>query len=545
MRKATSRPLRLLRLISALVLLLWFSTWLGMRLAAAQATPTPAITSTPSVTNTPVTRQPPATPTLRVTGAPFIVGTYVEPLFPNHVVLQVRLNLPLERVRSARVRLYQADSGLDFTAEAELNNPDLAQERPEFTALTYVWRIDPSQAPRLFSYINMDWTVSLRENVTATVLSGFVFQDVRPLQLRGKIAAWRSSGADGSALQLYSHNELLSLGTISAQVLRVLDKATRQTGLRAQYKFIIYDPDMRFCDGALGPDGLYLQAQTTTAFYPCRVEDAIAIYVAQGYQVIERATPRLDLLQRQIEDFILRDLHRRLWRVAQPPAWFREGLFQLYQPSGQARALSLAREASRANALLPLAALERDLDDLSQIEMWRAQSYLMVAYLASRYGAEMPFDLAASLSDVYSFDAALAALLNTDAATLYNDWAQWLFTDAAEAAVNWTPYLGVTPTHTVTPLPTGSRTPTKVIPTLTPRPTFTAPPILSFTPVPPTATNTARPAGSLRSPTPRPTPAPDGPLTTLGRSPLLLLLVAAVIMVVVALVLGGVLRRRR
>jgi hypothetical protein len=518
----------------------------GLQAVYAQSTPTPAITSTATQTNTPVNRQT-ATATLRVTGAPFIVSTAVEPAFPAVVMLQVRIDVPLERVRSATVHVYQAESGLDITAEIDLTDPEVVQQRGELGVISYPWRIDPATAPKLFSYVNFDWTVSLRENVTANALSGFTFQDIRPLMLDAPITEWRRVGNEGDTLQLYTHNELLSLGTLQTNTLRVLDKLRQQTGLDLRYKIIIYDPGYKFCDGITGPDGLYVQLRTTEGFYLCKPEDAVNIYRAQGFHVIERATSGLDQLQGQLSDLMVREAYRRLWRSSQPPAWFREGLFQLYQPSGQLRALQIARDASRANRSLPLSALQTDLADLADIDLWRSQSYLMITFLASRYGADAPFTLAANLSDIYTFNAALAALYNTTEAQVYADWQRWLFTGEAEAAVNWTPYLGLTPTRTGTPSSTLTRSPTSSIPTetRTPRVEPTNPPLVTFTNVPPTLTNTPRPPGSLRSPTPRPTPMPEGPLVTLTRSPLLLIVAVAGLVIVVALVLGLVLRRRR
>ena len=528
-----------------LTLLMILMIALGLDAAYAQTTPTPAITNTATVTNTPVNRQP-ATPTLRVTGAPFITGTFVEPVFPAAILLQVILDVPLDRVRSARVHIYQPESGLDVTYEVDLTIPELAHPKNKSTLISYPWQIDPANAPALFSYVNFEWTVSLRENVTSTVLSGFTFQDVRPLVLPNTITEWRNVGSDTEGLQLYTHNSALSIGVVETNALRVLNKLRQSTGLALNYKFIIYDPGFKFCDGPADERGLFIEARSIGGFYLCKVENAIAIYVAQGYQVIERAGPSLDQLQSQISDAMIREAYSRLWRTTQPPPWFREGLFQLYQPSGQVRALQLVRDASRTNGVLPLAALDSD-PDLSSIDMWRSQSYLMIAFLASRYGADAPFTLASSVTDIYTFKAALTALFNTDEQQLYTDWQRWLFTSEADAAVNWTPYLGPTPTRTATPGPTITRSSTSSVPTdtSTPRPQPTNIPIVTFTEVPPTATNTARPPGSLRSPTPRPTPAPEGPIITLTRSPLLLIGAVAFLVIVVALVLGLVLRRRR
>lgn len=520
---------------------------IGSRLVAAQVTPTPAITSTPRATNTSATRLPTASPTLRVTGAPFILFTDVEPLFPALITLEVALDLTRDRVESASVRLHQAESGLDVTAQIDLTNPLAVAERLEVTYLYYPWLIDPATAPRLFSFVEVEWTIRLRENVTSKVISGFIFQDLRRFLPTNQIQRWRSVGGADDMLRLFSHNDSLALNLVQANSARVLTQLRERTGLDLRYQFVIYDPGYRFCEGLIGEDRrIYLRSDKDTGFYPCSVENALAIYRAQGYQVLERATQSLDGLTAQINERMIRDAYARLWRVGQPPAWFREGLFQLYEPRPQARALQLVREANRVGGLLSLPQLNADPAELSQVDLWRAQSYLLTLFLAARYGGQAPFEIANAFSDVYTFDAALTDHTGTAAAMLYAEWERWLLTDAAAIAVRWTPYIPTTPTPTNTSQPSPTRTPTSAIPTETdtPRPTYTSPPFSTFTPIPPRPTNTPRPAGSLRSPTPAPTPLPEGPVTTITRSPLLLVGVVALIVLVLGVGLGAVRRGR-
>jgi hypothetical protein len=522
----------------------------GGRLAAAQggtgSTPTPAITSTPSATNTPAPRLPSATATLRVTGAPFIQYTDVEVLFPAAVVLEVGLEVPTERVEAASVRLFQEAAGLDINVQIDLSDPFALRARGDQSSVLYAWRVDPATAPRLFSFIEVAWTVRLKENVTANALSGFVFQDRRTTEPTNRIDGWQHVGADADHLRLYAHRDTLALNIVQANSGRVLDKLRQKTGLDLRYRFLIYEPGYRFCTGFVAEDRqVYLRSSRTTDFYVCRVTDALDIFRAQGYEVLERATQGLEQLQAQINERMIRDAHARLWRVSQPPAWFREGLFQLYAPRSQARALTITRDALRLGRLIPLTDLTGDPADFAQVELWRAQSYLLALYLASRYGADAPFEIAASLRDVYTFEGSLRATVNADSEAIYADWERWLLTEAADSAVLWSPYAPTTPTPTNTAAASPTRTPTSSIPTNTvaPRPTYTSPPFSTLTPIPPPPTNTPRPPGSLRTRTPAPTPIVEGPLTTIARSPLLLIGVVAGVVIVLGVVLGFILRR--
>ncbi|MBX3061679.1 MAG: hypothetical protein KF726_01820 [Anaerolineae bacterium] len=543
MRPLRWRSVLLILLFSAIAL-----TSVTRQLAQAQepATPTPLLTVEATITPTLGFRQQAtATSTLQLTGAPFITYTASEMMFPALVQLEVGINVPIERVVSARIHLSQPESGLDFSADVDLQSEDNVRRiGDEAAVLYYAWQIDPLVAPPLFSTVQFDWSLRLVENVSAQAYNSFQFADTRRYIGTEPIDGWRSVGATADPLQLIGHNPALPLDLVRTRSQRVLDKVRATIGMTPQFHFVIYDPGISFCGKFVADDGrLYIQSGSNLVFYPCNPQDALTIYQRQGYRVLERATLNVDQLVEQINDEIMRESFAAYWRVDQPPGWFREGLFQLLRPTTNVRALQIARTAERASDLLPLEALLTEPSDLTAAELWRAQAYLMTLYLADRFGADAPFRLAVALRDVYTFDAALQALFGVTPDVFYLEWSRWLLTEAADRASRWTPYLETTPTPTETLRPFPSRTPTSSIPTETPtpRPTLTAPPFDTFTPVPPTATNTPRPPGSLRSPTPVPTPVPEGSLTTIAQSPLAIvgIVIAVVLLVIVVITVAG------
>jgi hypothetical protein len=204
------------------------------------------------------------------------------------------------------------------------------------------------------------------------------------------------------------------------------------------------------------------------------------------------------------------------WEGADVPAWFADGLRQLYSRVSQSPSLTIARRASQEDRLLSLRDVEqRPAEDSEQQELWSAQAYLLTLYLADAFGATTPFEIARQVSPRLSLTQAIQQVTGESLERLYGRWAAWLDTPQALAAVAWNPYLPTTPT------PAPSNTPTAIPPTHTPRPTATItltpsstfrgaqpPAVVRITQAPPTlprrATNTPLPPGSFNTPTPLP-----------------------------------------
>jgi hypothetical protein len=186
------------------------------------------------------------------------------------------------------------------------------------------------------------------------------------------------------------------------------------------------------------------------------------------------------------------------------------------------------------------------------VDVWRAQSYGMVLYIASQIGVPELFDLAGDLGAAETFEAAYQSAVGRPLTTLLVELERWIFTDNAATAFIYTPYLASTPT----PTSTSSHTPFPA--TSTPLPTETLPPtatvtvtgVLSSTPLPTrtltptelpsTPSVTPRPAGSLNTATPAPVVQSSAPMNDTARTAG----IGAVILLVVVSI-GLLLMRRR
>jgi hypothetical protein len=260
---------------------------------------------------------------------------------------------------------------------------------------------------------------------------------------------------------------------------------------------VIYEPDAEWCQRQSGTptpgeNSLFIASRVVSGIrVACDPRDVQKIYKAHRFVVLRRAGLTLDRVQDQIVEALAGDMLDRLWQGSEvPPAWFQAGLIQLYGLLPQPAALTLVREANRADNLLPPGSLmATPVPGAATTRLWQAQSYLLVLYLASRFGAEVPFEVARNAAKS-SFAEALRAATNRSFEEISEDWRAWLASDAAQAAVRWTPYQATTPTPSpvVTATPRPSNTPTSSVPTATytRQPTVTSPP--SRTPIPPTVT---------------------------------------------------------
>jgi len=173
------------------------------------------------------------------------------------------------------------------------------------------------------------------------------------------------------------------------------------------------------------------------------------------------------------------------------------GLAGLYHLQADTPALQVARAAGRTESLIPLEGLMFDPpDDWPEMkrELWEAQSYLLVLYLADRWGADAPFELAERLTnETGDFETIFTSVTGQSVRLFWVEWQRWLFAGVAEDATRWTPYLETTPT------PTPTATATVIVPTAT----FTVVP--SYTPSREFAGTTEATSGpgEVVTPTPR------------------------------------------
>lgn len=440
-----------------------------------------------------------------------IYGFQAEALFPAVIRFYVAVSVPVERIAEVSLTL-RAESGWERTIPVEpaanlLSGTDRASE------LAYPWSLAGEDAPPLFEPVVYAWRVVTADGQTSTAEDEFLVVDAA----RGE---WRSAGE--APLVLHWHNEDLGGGLIQGEMLATVDLLRRHTGQSPQAAYAIYDPGDPLCQEMADPEtGDPIQvvvSRRDAVAFPCSREAFEGVYSRAGIAFVQRPsygyTDLRDLLIRRM----VSGTYRSLWSDAVVPDWFMTGLALLYQQRPGSAALSLARSAARTEALAPLAELQASPTEdapYRQRALWEAESYLLVLYLADRFGAEAPFELAGAIGP-QDFAAALRAQTTLDEVGLWNAFNRWLFLEAADRAVLWTPYLSTTPTPTATathtlPPPTATAT---LTPTITPTATSTylaeqdrTAVVMTLPPTPDhRATNTPLPPGSLPTAT-RPAPA--------------------------------------
>lgn len=459
-------------------------------------------------TNTPFISPTPGVPTVIPTDTPvgLIARADAEMLFPAAVRFGLAIKTASTEVIAGKVRIFQPASGLDLTRDI---NPakDTQFLNDKEGLVNYVWEFRPEEAPEPFTVLRYEWEITLAGGVKDRASGQVLFQDT----LRTAPAAVTTWGQTSPPVRLYAHNSQLALNLLAPIVTNAYELARRITQTTLTPKIVIYDPDVTFCQRATvqGVATTYIESRFFGGTRrPCNPTAAEAIYARYGFTLVRRPNLALNTLQDRLIQTIVGGVYDPFWAKAAVPAWFRDGLIALHGPNPNSAALGIVQERARAGRLLALPDLITPPETLSAADrrVYAAQSYLLVLYIADRYGAEAPFALAAGLADMGDFTAALRGLAQITPEALYADWTAWIMTEAAERAVRWTPYLATTPTPTATPTITPTRTATAPPVTRTPAPTITLP---AFPTVTPPATPTPLPPGSLQRPTPVPTPTPN------------------------------------
>jgi hypothetical protein len=443
-----------------------------------------------------------------------IFGYRQEIVFPAVIRFVVAMNLGQDDTESITLDLRQ-ESG--FTDTIRL---DLEENLLENAGIVnqYLYELDLATTSGLvpFETVSLKWEVKSKEGQTSTAEGEFEYED----QAHG---LWESAG--DPPLVLHWLNEHLAGDTIRYEILAAYGLLSQQTQLFPSFQFAIYDPGTQLCQEKIDeknntriPVVISRDDQTE---YPCSEEAFRQVYANGGIQFLQRSTFGYSELQDILIHQMAYAIYPSLWKTATVPAWFLEGLASLHRLHPGMAALEVVRDASRTDSLLDLSILSAPLVETADFRaqtLWESESYLLVLFLADRYGAEAPFTLAKDIvTHEGGFEAALMSLTRSDQPGLWDAWNRWLFTDTARNAVAWTPYSAATPTPTATatetPIPptrTPSNTPTM---TITPTSTFKGdqPPTVVVQRLTPTRiltiTNTPLPPGSL--PTARPRPAAD------------------------------------
>lgn len=429
-----------------------------------------------------------------------IVGNHAEIVFPAVIRFYVSVDVQLDQIQTVSLTIHQI-SGLDVTLAVNPNQ-HLAKIWDDSIDLVYDWNITGNPGPIPFEPLNYLWQIEIDDEISIAA-DEILFEDA----VRG---TWDSSGEP--PLTLYWHNPNLAGGAIRNDVLAAYGLISRQAARSPLFRYVIYDPRVSLCETEQIPDSEETRsvvfADDETAF-PCDVEQYIQVYANGSMTFLQRP----DTGYAQLQDFLVQrmvdDTYTQLWGDVSVPDWFLTGLSSLYQLRPTYAALQTVRTAARSDSLIPLSAMaDRPANDTTfqYRVLWEAQSYMVVLFLADRYGANAPFDLARELREG-GFDSAFQALIGDE---FWNEWNRWLFSEAADKAISWTPYQPNTPTPTATP------TITPVPPTLTPSATRTETPTATSTylgdqlPTPVVAVQAS--VTAARSPTN--TPLPPGSLPT-------------------------------
>jgi hypothetical protein len=430
-----------------------------------------------------------------------VIDHSAEVVYPAVIRFMVTLDLPFDTVQRVGLEVTQGGTVLRSGA---LNIEQTLFSSSPFTQFLYAWPLNPNSPPALLEPISYRWEIGSAGGVTTTAEGEVIFTPSPD---------WRIGGE--GVLRFAVAEPTLNVVAARQAVLPAYELMQTQTGESPEFNWAILPRGFQFCQVVQGEEGEEsVVASLNGTTYPCTEEDGVDLLTAEGYQVLYRQGSGLLPFQNELVNAMFDEFYGAAWRGVNVPDWFRVGLRQYYHVTPDPLALRQVQTAARADRLLAAEEMARIPDDPEAETYWAQQAATLVLYLADRYGAEAPFDLAQQARRS-GFDAALRRLTDTDLAEMMVDWARWLFEPGAETAAVWTVYQPTTPT------PTPSRTATDLPPTATRRPTASATPLPTDTPtatsrviqvasplptftpvtaVPTMPTNTPRPAGSLDQP---------------------------------------------
>lgn len=460
----------------------------------------PGTGSGPSPTATGVrfaTRTPTATAV-----EPIFAQYGADNLFPMLIRPWTAVRLAADKILSIKVRVFQQGI-LDQEIEVPVNGDNVRILGDNASIIFFAWPLTVQTAPQPFKELSFTWTLESPKGTFLTSDPYFLmYQDPR----------YKWGAQTDAPIALYWQNPSLNIKFLSDNLKRAYTLLQQNAGMSQQYQFVIYEPNAAYCDkDPKRPGDKVVIAVKDLTVYPCDPQNTPRLYAARGMRLIQRSSALIEQLQDDLITLIANDAYSFYFKDAPqlPPAWFQSGLVQIYGFVGRANALLLAREQARQDRLLTLDQLAtlpqpQQNDFGATVRNWNSQAYMFVLYLAARFGVSTPIDLSKQALTAPSFDAALTTVTKgVPLARLYADWKLWLLTSDADNAIRWNIYITQpTPTLTLTATDYPTFTPIPFVPTDTPTPFPSRTPLPTATPTQPTATNTARPAGSLASPTP-------------------------------------------
>jgi hypothetical protein len=467
----------------------------GQRLAA-QATGAATAPATETVNARFATRTPSPTP-----NEPIYAQFGADNMFPMLIRIWTAVRLPAASIRSIKVRVFQEgiiDQEIDVPTKGNIvilgDNASL---------VFFAWPLTTANAPQPFKEISFTWVIESPQG-------SFLKSDPYFLPYEDARRTWGRQ--PDTPIALYWHNLSLNIKFLSDNLKRAYSLLQQNAAMNQQYQFVIYEAGAPLCDkDPKRPADNVVIARKDLTVYPCDPQNAARLYAARGMRLIQRTSPLLEQLQDDLIMLMADDAYRVYFKAAPsaPPAWVKGGLVQLYGLVGRANALLLVREQARQDRLLTLDELAVDPvpranDYGATVRNWNSQAYMLMLYLAARFGVAAPIDLSKQILAGPTFDDAIRTVTKgMTPAQLYNDWKTWLLTADADNAIRWNIY-ATQPTPTVTLAPTDypTYTPVPIVPSLTPTLFPSKTPTPSLTPTPILPSNTPRPPGSLATVTP-------------------------------------------
>jgi hypothetical protein len=384
-----------------------------------------------------------------------------------------------------------------------VNVAEAAVVAEPYSELAYIWEFPRTAPPRLFQDVNFQWRLVSHQDQVAQIEDTIVFTDERAL--------WAQD--EDSRLSLTAPVDGVNPSRLRRDLMPVYELLSYNVGRVQSFNLILYDQNLSSTGCVRNAEGELVSVGPVSGVeVACDPEMAEALFSASGYHVIDlsAANGALPSIVAHLTD----SFYDPTWGNKNVPQWFRVGLQQFYSPVPKTFLLPLILTAARNDRLFSLN--EMSALPNREVDMWRAQSYGMVIYIADRFGVPALFDLANEIGSAESFEAAYRSVVGQPLDALFVNWERWIFTEDAAAAFGYTPYQANTATPTATSSPTpfpATDTPTATLTaTLTVTPTVTG--VLSPTPLPTrtltpteepaTPSVTPRPPGSLNTPTPAP-----------------------------------------
>ncbi|MBC8100342.1 MAG: hypothetical protein H7Y11_12935, partial [Armatimonadetes bacterium] len=382
-----------------------------------------------------------------------------------------------------------------------------------------LWTVDPANPPRLFENLTFAWVFELESGSSDQYSSTVLYADPR--------TAWQTDFDTAQLVQLAIPGGRFTPSTLAEPIERVraLIRANTDAAANVETNTLrIVSFDAILPADPCRADGTLLAPQSGQAV-PCDASAIAEVYVANDYQLIQTDAGGYNQVQDAVAGQLFDALYSALWADDEIPDWFRYGLRRFYAPGVNGAELDTARRYLRTNRAISDLTIT---PDVALLPMWQAQSYSTVLYMAEQLGVPGLFALARDLATGDSLPTLYESATGQSLASITPAWSNWVFTQAAQNAHQYTPYLPPTrtPTLTLTRTPTITRTPSPTL-TLTLTPSVTG--VLSSTPsdtptITPTFTLsvTPRPAGSLNTPTPAPVMIVPPPSEVVSQDPTLL-----------------------